>query len=52
MGCSITTYLDVIFRKYGSYLFIVFEDDVKTHQDILHVSAGKYIVYPETGNEI
>lgn len=43
-------YLDVVFSCKGSYVFTVFEDGVKMHQDILHVSAGKYIIYPETEN--
>ena len=43
-------YLDVVFSCRGSYLFSVLEDGVETHQDILHVSAGKYVIYPETDN--
>ena len=43
-------YLDIIFCYHGPYLFSVFEDGIEKHKDILHVSLGKHVIYPESGN--
>ena len=42
-----TYYIDIWFRNIGSYLFRVFENGIKKHEDILVVSAGNHIIYPD-----
>ena len=39
-------YIDIWFRYRGSYVFYVFENGEKAHQDILLVSVPSHIVYP------
>lgn len=40
-------YLDMCFTELGSHVFTVFEDGVKKYRDILLVSNGDLILYPE-----
>jgi len=41
-------YFDIHFKTRGSYVFRIYENNVLVHKDILKVSSGKYVVYPET----
>lgn len=40
-------YLDVVFSEVGSHVFNVYENGVKKHREILLVSNGSLILYPE-----
>ena len=42
-----TYYIDIWFKNIGSYLIRVFEDGDKKHEDILVVSTGNHIIYPD-----
>jgi hypothetical protein len=45
-------YADIWFLDLGSHVFKVYEDGEIKHKEILHVSSGKYIIYPESGRII
>lgn len=40
-------YVDVVFQSIGSHFIRVFEDDVLKHNNILVVTHGNLIVYPD-----
>jgi len=40
-------YFDVCFTESGSHVFNVYENGVKKHREILSVSGGNLILYPE-----
>ena len=42
-----TYYIDIWFKNIGSYLIRVFEDGDKKHENILVVSTGNHIIYPD-----
>lgn len=42
-----TYYIDIWFKNLGSYLIRVFEDGDKKHEDILVVSTGSHVIYPD-----
>lgn len=44
-------YLDVVFMAFGTHVFDVYEDSVRTHREFITVSDGNIIFYPE-GNVI
>jgi hypothetical protein len=45
-----TFYIDIIFRTSGSYVFKVFENSTQVHRDILRITRGRYVVYPQPGD--
>ena len=40
-------YIDVWFSDLGSHVFYVYENNVQKYRDILVVSSGKYVIYPD-----
>ena len=40
-------YMDVCFDEIGSHVFNVYENGIKKHREILLVSGGDLILYPE-----
>ena len=39
-------YLDIVFTELGSHVFTVYEDGIRKYRDILLVSNGDLVIYP------